>query len=172
MKKTALLFLALSAFAFGGASTTGGANTNNTPTSSTVNVNVSATVFSEMPDFIITDSLGAPISSVNFEHILKVGDIAGQVQETLTTNIRAKGVSLAEGTLATKFGTDSLTLNNVTAPANDLNSALLAAENGFDAQGAIFDISSKLSGTAAVGTYNTQTTTLTITYNKTTPETR
>lgn len=170
MKKTAFIFLALSVITFGAAGTTGGENVSTTENSSTINVNVSATVFEELPGLIITDALGAPISSVNFEHLLKVGAVTGQEQETLTTSIRARGAAIQTDTLSklsTSFGNNTLTLNNTASPTNNLTSTLTSTPGSLDTHGAIFNISSKLAGDAALGTYNTQTTTLTITYNKT-----
>lgn len=177
MKRITLLFLALSSLTLAGVTTTTGPNPTSTPntedTGATagINVNVSATVTGETPELIITDASGTPISAVNFNHELEAGEVTNQGEQTLTANLRVKGSALSEANYLDKLvptlGVDSLTLTNGVT-GNTLTSALTTSKNGFDNNGAVLNVTSALAGTAIVGNYAAQTTTLTVTYNKTT----
>lgn len=174
MKKITLLFLALSSLSLAGVlAPTNGNNPINTPntdgTGATagINVNVSATVTSAETDLVITDLNGTPISEVTFNHVLTAGDVTGQGEQSLTTNLKVKGAALSNaGTLATTFGNETLTLTNGTS---SLLSTLESTPGAIGSSGeASLSVTSAVSGTAAIGAYSTEQTTLTVTYNKTT----
>ncbi|MHA4989714.1 hypothetical protein [Cetobacterium somerae] len=172
MKKFTLLFLALSSLALAGVlDPTIGSNPISTPandeTGATagVNVNVTATV-TESLDLVITDLAGIPISDVNFNHVLVAGDVAGQGEKSLTANLKVKGTALTTaGNLTTAFKNQSLTLIN---GSSSLTSTLSSTPGAIGSSGeASLAVTSALEGVAAIGTYSTEQTTLTVTYNKT-----
>ncbi|MGL5349688.1 MAG: hypothetical protein ACRDA0_03870 [Cetobacterium sp.] len=175
MKKLTLLFLALSAVAFGASSSSITTKTDSNTVSSNsakIDVNVTAVVTdNSTTEFIITDSNGDFISSVNFNHEVTSGDVS---KDILTNEIYARGSTLTSGTiskLSTNFGSDSLVLTNGTGEENYLTSALSANLSGdySNELGAKYTISSTLSGKADNSRpYAGQSTTLTITYDKTT----
>ncbi|MGL4366597.1 MAG: hypothetical protein ACRCSJ_08765 [Cetobacterium sp.] len=177
MKRITLLFLALSSLTLAGVVTPHktGPNPISTPnndggTGATagINVNVTATVTGPL-DLVITDANGTPISEVTFDHILKAGQIAGQGEQSLTANLRVSGNAITSNAdvafLSSNFGNDSLTLKNLD---NSLTSNLTAFNGGYDNNGAVLNVTSTLGdGEAFAGNYETQTTTLTVTYSKT-----
>lgn len=166
MKRITLLFLALSSLALAGVKTTIGPNSNSTETTAGINVNVSAIVTATDTELVITDSTGTPISEVDFNHILTAGEVTGQGEQSLTADLRVKGSALAPtGTLSTLFGNGTLTLTNGTS---SLTTNLTATPGAIASnREASLSVISALSGEAVVGNYATQTTTLTVTYNKT-----
>lgn len=181
MKRITLLFLALSSLTLAGVTTTTGSNSTNTPAppvgsnvstaSASINVNVTATVTGPL-DLVITDANGTPISEVTFDHILKAGQIAGQREQSLTANLRVSGNAITSNTdvasLSSNFDNDSLTLKNLNTQAAPLTSKLTAYNGGYDSNGAVLNVTSTLNdGQALAGNYETQTTTLTVTYAKT-----
>ncbi|MGL4671314.1 hypothetical protein [Cetobacterium sp.] len=168
MKKLTLLFLALSAVAFANTSITRGSNSRNAPTEATIDVHVTAIITDVDPEFVITDSEGNHISDIYFNHEGTVESIIGT---PLTNTIYAKGSTLSSGTmnkLTSKFGTSSLELTNGIEGAN-LTSTLSTTDPSYDSKlGAKYEVSSTLSGSAsAESPYVGNSTTLTITYDKT-----
>ncbi|MGL5934103.1 MAG: hypothetical protein ACRCZI_00620, partial [Cetobacterium sp.] len=104
MKKITLLFLALSAVAFAGVSTTKGSSTMNTQTTSAkIDVNVTAQILEDLTALKITDTSDVEITAVNFNH-----EVAAETtSDSLTANLKVIGVGL--------MGTNtSLTLDNNT----------------------------------------------------------
>ncbi|ERT68953.1 hypothetical protein HMPREF0202_01120 [Cetobacterium somerae ATCC BAA-474] len=171
MKKITLLFLALSSLTLAGVSTTSNPNLTNSVTDSnataSININVTATVTGPL-DLIITDANGTPISEVTFDHIL----IAGQGEQSLTANLRVSGNAITSNadvvSLSSEFGTNSLTLKNLDTSQAILTSKLTAYNGGYDNNGVVLNVTSTLNdGQALAGNYETQTTTLTVTYAKT-----
>lgn len=179
MKRFTLLFLALSSLTFAGVSTTSGNNPISTPTTTDpvanptagINVNVSAVVTAGGTELYIADTNGTQISDVNFHHILQAGSLAGQGDGSLTANLLVKGTALANtGNLTTEFGnTDGvLTLKNTTDISKTLISKLQAETDPITTnKEAPLTVTSSLAGEAFAGTYSTESTTLTVTYNKT-----
>lgn len=181
MKRFTLLFLALSSLTFAGVSTTTGNNPisvdgtgdNNANASAGINVNVSAVVTAGGTELYIADKDGVQISDVNFHHVLKAGTLAGQEETSLTANLLVKGTALANaGTLEHTFRNNKLTLKNTTDISKTLTSALSAIpgtittnqEAPLTVVSNLVDASDATNITA--GTYSTESTTLTVTYNK------
>lgn len=158
MKKITLLFLALSAVAFG-------------KLESTIDVNVSAIVTNGDPSLTITDENGVPISALNFDHYMTATENA---EDTLTRKIRVEGNTLQNDNL------NSLQANftNSTVPlfdesgSNTLNSNLEAklgetiTKVSNDLNAVDLEIVSNVTGKAVTGMYTQGTTQLTVTLNK------
>lgn len=182
MKRFTLLFLALSSLTFAGVSTTSGNNPisvngtgdNNANASAGINVNVSAVVTDGGTELYIADKDGVQISDVNFHHVLQAGDVNNQGDKTLTANLLVKGTALANaGTLDYNFGNGdsnvsaSLALKNTTDISQILTSTLSANTGTITTnQEAPLTVTSTLAGDVVAGTYSTESTTLTVTYNK------
>lgn len=177
MKKSLLLFLAISSLSFAAASTTTGANANlsnnNDTTSATIDVNVTANVFASETQLIITDESGEQISAVNFEHNLtQTGSaLIGETELTKTILAKANGINGNKLTASgLNIGNNSFSLVNIidgnhTSIEGNLN---LSQSTQTVANQVPYVIASTITSnaTATEGTYTTDAKKLTITFNK------
>lgn len=164
MKKMTLLFLALSAVAFGGTSLTKGANSINTAlTSSKIDINVTATVLDNPPSITITDSNGTEISAVNFDHLIS----AGQTEDTLTANLKVLGKGISSQNLTVSHDS-TLKLSNSDSKKTITTTFESSLENSYAKDEVPLTLRSILDGTftEAGEIYSKSTTQLSVTFNK------
>lgn len=165
MKKMTLLFLALSAVAFGGTSLTKGANSINTAlTSSKIDINVTATVLDNPPSITITDSNGTEISAVNFDHLIS----AGQTKDTLTANLKVLGKGISSQNLTVSHDS-TLELYNSSNSNKTISTTFQSSlENSYAKDEVPLTLRSILDGTSteAGEIYSKSTTQLSVTFNK------
>lgn len=179
MKKYVLLFLALSSLSFADVTITKGKNAKidgqtvgvGGATSASINIDVSATVTDVGPEIEIVDEKGNPVTAVNFMHELKAGNIDGQAQQELNTDLRVKTTNGSTGTVSGNFGSNTLTLTD-TNSGNMLTANLasgLSPSANVNNNGTQFRISSTLSDATVVAdeSYSSNSTSYTITYTKT-----
>lgn len=175
MKKSLLLFLAISSLSFAAASVTTGDNiqtTNIDLAKSTINVNVSAFVTGADTSLIITsDAEGKnPISAVNFEHNLTMSNNALLGEKNLSQVIYAHAPGINSSKLSHNT-LNSYELNNSDSDeTTTLNGNLSVEKDTQTTNNSVkYTIGSNITSTTApLGSYETSTQALTITFNKTT----
>ncbi|MGL5745703.1 MAG: hypothetical protein ACRCXX_11255 [Cetobacterium sp.] len=180
MKKLTILFLALSAVAFGKATIINGSNSKANTTTATfseaaIDVKVSAVVMSPLPELLIVDDKGTQISYVDFVHeITEAGLVSENNGGILSQDVYAQYALLNNNNLNklnANFGTSTGTLVHNEIANSTLDSTLEANPDTSitkinDKNAVKYTLKSSISGTAEAGAYAERETKLTITYNK------
>lgn len=172
MKKYVLLFLALSSLSFAEVVITNGENSNNGghlsiggQGTASIGITVTATVSDDYPSLEIVDESDAPVTSVGFNHLVSTGNTS--VNQDLTAYLKVKAtagntISISGASIGTKthsLGSLTSTLTHTVPIAS------------VDSSGTAFSVTSTLTGTTSgmsAGSLNTGSTSLNITYSKTT----
>lgn len=174
MKKITLLFLALSSLTLAAVTVTPGENTSSNETTSSININVTASVSAfETTSLQIVDDKGAAISSVDFHHNLDKNGQTLQGETDLSQEIYAiaGGLTTDRVSKITSEAPKEFVLTN----QDDSNSTITTSFTTEKAtsvdpiKGLKFTLKSSVPTDAAnviEGSYAGEAKTLTLTYNK------